>query len=75
MFGWHRGMAGPWGGGFGRGFGFWQNSPGPWWNVWGSPGMSEVEWLKRYKDHLELVKKDIEAEIKAVDERIQALEK
>ncbi len=71
MFGWHRGMRG----GFGPGFGFWQNFPAPWWNAWGFPGMSELEWLKRYKEHLEMIKKDLQAELEAVDERIRNLEK
>lgn len=38
-------------------------------------GGSEVESLKRYRDRLELHKKDLEAEIKYINERIESLEK
>ncbi len=56
--------------GFGRGAGFglrrfWGDYP---YNV------SELDWLKRYKEHLELRMKDFAMEIKSVEERIRELE-
>ena len=38
-------------------------------------GESEVEVLKLYRDRLELEKKDIEIELKSVDESIRSFEK
>jgi len=38
-------------------------------------GGDEIETLKRYRDRLELHKKDLEAELKYVNERITQLEK
>lgn len=52
--------------GVGRGFG---RFGGPFF------GESEAETLKRYRDRLELHKKDLDAEIKNVNERIESLEK
>ncbi len=54
------------GSGLGRGFGRFFG---------GLFGESEVETLKRYRDRLVLHKKDLEAELKYVDDRIQSLEK
>lgn len=68
-----RGMGMQFGPGMGMGpMGF--AGPGPCcWNAMvGS--QSEVEMLRRYKDRLELHKKELEAEIKAVEKRIAELE-
>ncbi len=56
--------------GLGRGFGFGRNS---WVNDFSA--YSELEWLKRYKEHLELRMKDFAVEIKSVEQRIAELEK
>jgi len=62
---------GGFGGGSGMGpFGFGANFPET-----GFPVMDELGKLKRYKDRLELHKRDLEAELKAVDKRISELEK
>lgn len=62
----HGDCHGGYGFGLGRSFG----------RLGGSPfGESDVEMLRRYRDRLELHKKEIEAEIKSVDEKISALEK
>lgn len=56
--------------GFGHGFGlFFEEEDFP-----ASKGL-QVEFLKRKRDHLELRKKDIDAEIKYIDEKIGSLEK
>ena len=73
MFGMYRGMGychGS-GGGYclGRGFGF-----GPWLDRPLSL-QDEAAWLKRYRDHLQLRQKELEAELKAVEERIASLQK
>jgi hypothetical protein len=60
----------------GRGLGF-RGGPGR------DPGLSgpsflgegDLDLLKRYRDHLDLRKKDIEAELKSVDEKIASLGK
>ncbi|MGC8595934.1 MAG: hypothetical protein ACP5US_10755 [Candidatus Kryptoniota bacterium] len=59
---------------YGRGLGLGRGRGFGW---FGLPffGGSEVESLKLYRDRLELHKKDIEAEIKYVNERIESLEK
>ncbi|OPX31245.1 hypothetical protein B1H10_09110 [candidate division KSB1 bacterium 4484_188] len=73
MFGMHRGMGrcygfgaaygmGP---GFGRGF--WFDQP--------ASLQDEAEWLKRYRDRLQLHRREMEAELKAVEARIAKLEK
>ena len=69
-YGYGRGNGSGAGFGFGRGAGFglrrfWGDSP---YNV------SELDWLKRYKEHLELRMKDFAMEIKSVEERIRELE-
>ncbi len=83
MFG--RGMGFGRGGGFGygRGNGFGRGSGGYGYGAgygigraWGGYpyNVSELEWLKRYKEHLELRMKDFAMEIKSVEERIRELE-
>jgi len=71
MFGWNRGMGGFYGHGFGMGPGFGRGM----FPAMPFSQLDEAEWLKRYKDGLELHKRDLEAEIKAVEERIKNLEK
>lgn len=63
------------GGGFGRGSGMGPFGFGANFQETGFPVMDELEMLKRYKDRLELHKRDLEAELKAVDKRISELEK
>ncbi len=63
------------GGGFGRGYGMGPFGFSPNFPETGFPVMDELEMLKRYKDRLELHKRDLEAELKAVDKRISELEK
>ncbi len=70
-FGRGRGFGGGFGfgGGRGAGFGFGRR-------FWAGDyaGISEIEWLKRYKEHLELRMKDFAVEIKSVEQRIAELE-
>jgi len=55
-------------------FGFRRGNAPCGWNL--APGReSGVEMLKRFKDRLEFHKKEIEAEIAAVEKRIQELQK
>ena len=51
--------------GMGRGVGLF----GP-----GSIGETEIEALKRYREHVDLRKKDLEAEIRYIDEKIASLD-
>jgi len=69
MCGMHHGMGDCHRYGMGPGFGsgFWQDRP--------ASLLDEAEWLKRYKDRLQLRQKELEAEQKAVEERIAKLEK
>lgn len=69
MFGMHHGMGNFHRYGMGPGFGggFWQDRP--------LSLQDEAEWLKRYRDRLQLHRKELEAELKAVEERIAKLEK
>ena len=62
------------GGGFGRGSGMGPFGFGPNSSETGFPVMDELEMLKRYKDRLELHKRDLEAELNAVEKRISELE-
>ncbi len=49
--------------------------PGPcWWDLVTSRE-TDVELLKRYKDRLEFHRKELDAEIEAVEKRIQELQK
>ncbi len=68
------------GGGYGRGAGFGRGAGlglGFGRGFWGADyaGLSELDWLKRYKEHLELRMKDFAVEIKNVEQRIAELEK
>ncbi len=71
------GFGGGRGAGFGAGFGFGRGAGygfgrGFWANDFA--GLSELDWLKRYKEHLELRMKDFAVEIKSVEQRIADLE-
>ncbi|RME00968.1 MAG: hypothetical protein D6814_02490 [Calditrichaeota bacterium] len=62
------------------GRGGWEMAEGYGWPYWGWGQLpfskeTEIEMLKRYKDRLELRKKEIDAEIKSIEERIKTLEK
>ena len=61
--------------GFGRGFGMGPLGFGPNFMGYEFPVMDELAILRRYKDRLELLKKDMEAELEAVEKRISELEK
>jgi len=61
------GFGGGYGIGPGFGRGFWLDRP--------ASLQDEAEWLKRYRDRLQLLQKELEAEQKAVEERFAKLEK
>lgn len=51
----------------------WKNRPGPWWLGRSMTKDEELEMLKSYKDHLEIHRKEVEEELKTVDERIREI--
>lgn len=71
MYGWNCGMACHGRVGFSIGYGFVRQ----WAPERAFSQLSEAELLKQYKERLELKRKDIEAEIKAVEDRIRKSEK
>lgn len=73
MFGWFRRRYAYPGPEVGVWWGFHRNFRpfGPW--MWGESTADEIRWLERYKDRLELHKKDLEAEIQSVEERLKEL--
>jgi hypothetical protein len=63
------------GGGPGRNFGMRHRGFGAGYADFEYPVVNELDAFKRYKDHLELRRKDLDAEIDAVNNRISDLEK